>query len=109
MLAYYADWSQDVGVIEKTEGYTPVAQIGKNLGSVLLGRYWPWLLGALALLLFALGGTWTAMRATSPERARPDQLRTLWPRGCTLTGKAGALRLNRSIHFRFVFRAAFRS
>ena len=64
MLAHYADWSQDVGVIEMPEGYTPVAQIGKNLGSVLFGRYWPWLLGALALLLFALWGAWTAMRAT---------------------------------------------
>ena len=63
MLGHYATWSQDMGVIEMPEGYTPAGQIGKNLLGALLGRYWPWVVATIALILSALWGTRALLRA----------------------------------------------
>ena len=83
MLGHYATWSQDMGVIEMPEGYTPAGQIGKNLLGALLGRYWPWLLGNASLSSAPSGApgrccapAWGGS-ARSDERiagTRPDRL-----------------------------------
>ena len=67
MLGHYATWSQDMGVIEMPEGYTPSGQIGKNLLSALLGRYWPWVMATIALILGALWGTRALLRARAGQ------------------------------------------
>ncbi|MEE2891242.1 MAG: arylsulfatase [Pseudomonadota bacterium] len=68
MLVRYAAWSEDVGVIEMPEGYTPLAQIRRNLGSVMLQRYWPWLTGAIVMVLLLLWGIAAALRRVTVRR-----------------------------------------
>lgn len=47
MRASYASWAEEMGVLELPEGYTPLRELGRKLGVIMLKRYGPWLLGGL--------------------------------------------------------------
>jgi arylsulfatase A-like enzyme len=54
LLSAYEAWSQEVGVIEMPPDYAPVRQIGRNLATVVIHRYAPWLMAALVTVVLGL-------------------------------------------------------
>ena len=70
LLADYEVWSRQMGVIEMPPDYAPLREVGRKMGPLLLQRYWPWLLGALALFALGLVGGGVLLRA-GWRRLRP--------------------------------------
>lgn len=60
LLEEYRLYEDRVGVLELPEGYDPVREIGRNIGRKLVEFYWPWMLGALIVVLLA---AWAGFRA----------------------------------------------